>query len=253
VEPSRISKTAFHSPEAPRPKMRLSLKDQPSEFVTLSGVIWCLALNFKTHLRETGQTTSTEFPHVFLRTTTSLVEHGEPLLCPSPDIVTQYDYEGELGVVIGRDGRNIAVGDALNYIAGYTCVNEGSVREFQRHNRNFGLGKNFEGSGSIGPWLVPAATFGHPSRERIITRVNGIERQNEALSDMLFGVEAVIHYLSLGYRLQPGDVIAMGTPGALASGLVHMIPGDEVEIEVSNLGILRNPVILDPEARSSHQ
>jgi 2-keto-4-pentenoate hydratase/2-oxohepta-3-ene-1,7-dioic acid hydratase in catechol pathway len=229
--------------------MRLAVRDQAGTFVALSGVIWCLALNFKTHLRETGQVTSTEFPHVFLRTPASLVADGEALRAPSPEVATQYDYEGELGVVIGRSGRNIAIGDALGYVAGYTCINEGSVREFQRHNRNFGLGKNFEGSGSIGPWLVPAGTFGHPSRERIITRVNGIERQNEALSDMLFGVEAVIHYLSRGHRLQPGDVIAMGTPGALPAGLVHMTPGDKVEIEVTNLGTLRNPVIRDPESK----
>ncbi len=211
--------------------------------ITDPNAVWCLALNFKTHLRETGLSTSTEFPHVFLRMMASLVGHGEPLHCPPANVAVEYDYEGELGVVIGRGGRNIALGDALDHVAGYTCINEGSVRDYQRHNRNFGLGKNFEASGSVGPWLVTADSFGHPSQQRLITRVNGIERQNEALSDMLFGVEPVIHYLSQGYDLRPGDVIAMGTPGALPSGLVHMQPGDIVEVEVTTLGILRNPVI----------
>lgn len=226
-------------------------------------VIWALALNFKTHIEETGLTTSREFPHLFIRTPASLVGHGQPLLCPPPEVAREFDYEGELAVIVGKGGRHIPPEKAFDHIAGFTCCNEGSVREYQRHNRNFGLGKNFERSGSIGPWLMTADAFGDPNAQRVITRLNGIERQNAPLSDMLFSVERVIHYLSTGYRLRPGDVIAMGTPGALPPhpgeklepagrhkivGQVNMKPGDRVEVEITGLGVLANPIVADEPA-----
>src|SRR5580700_29227 len=178
-------------------------------------VTWALALNFKRHIEETGLTTSKDFPHLFIRTPASLVGHNQPLLCPPAEIAKEFDYEGELAVIIGRGGRHIPIDKAFEHVAGFSCCNEGSVREYQRHNRNFGLGKNFERSGSIGPWLMTTEEFGDPKTRRVITRLNGIERQNAPLDDMLFSVEQVIHYLSTGYALQPGDMIAMGTPGAL--------------------------------------
>lgn len=227
--------------------------------------LWALALNFKSHIAETGLTTSREYPQVFLRTAASYVGHGERLLCPPPEIARAFDYEGELGVVIGRAGRHIPIDRALDHVAGYTCVNEGSVREYQIHNRQFGLGKNFEGSGSYGPWLLTPDEFGDPATHHLVTRVNGIVRQRAPLDDMLFDVASVISYLSQGYELRPGDMIAMGTPGVLPAetqdaegldlgrqhgpfkipGLVHMRPGDVVEVEISGLGVLRNPVVAD--------
>ena len=226
--------------------------------------IWAMALNFKLHLEETGLTTSAEFPHLFMRHAGSLVGHGQPLRNPPSELSQEHDYEGELGVVIGRGGRHIPVDRALDHVAGYTCVNEGSVREFQRHNRNFGLGKNFEESGSYGPWLVTADEFGAPGDHTLVTRLNGIERQRSKLDDMLFPVERVIAYLSTGYRLRPGDVIAMGTPGALPphpgeaidpsrqrtrhrtnSGKSSMRTGDVVEVEISGIGTLSNPLAGD--------
>jgi 2-keto-4-pentenoate hydratase/2-oxohepta-3-ene-1,7-dioic acid hydratase in catechol pathway len=149
---------------------------------------------------------------------------------------------------------------AFDHIAGFCCCNEGSVREYQRHNRNFGLGKNFERSGSTGPYLMTAEEFGDPKQQRVVTRLNGIERQNAPLNDMLFPVEQVIHYLSTGYTLLPGDVIMMGTPGALPPhpgetlqpsgrhkilGQVNMKPGDKVEIEITGLGVLANTIAAD--------
>ncbi len=223
-------------------------------------VVWALALNFKKHIEETGLTTSKDFPHLFIRTPASLVGHNQPLLCPPPEVAKEFDYEGELAVIIGRGGRHIPVEKAFDHIAGFTCCNEGSVREYQRHNRNFGLGKNFERSGSVGPWLMTRDEFGDPKRQRVITRLNGIERQNAPLDDMLFSVEQVIHYLSTGYTLLPGDMIAMGTPGALPPhpgealeavgrhkilGPVNMKPGDRVEVEVTGLGVLANSVAAD--------
>jgi 2-keto-4-pentenoate hydratase/2-oxohepta-3-ene-1,7-dioic acid hydratase in catechol pathway len=233
---------------------------------------WALALNFKTHIEETGLTTSAEFPQIFLRVPASFVAPGAPLVAPPLDVARAFDYEGELGVVIGRGGRHIPVDRALEHVAGYCAVNEGSVREFQRHNRQFGLGKNFEGSGSYGPWLMTADEFGNPAAQSLVTRLNGVERQRAPLDDMLFSVEQVINYLSIGYTLQPGDVIAMGTSGALAPapddtagndlalqvagapgtgrgnqipGKVHMQPGDVVEVEITGLGVLRNPIVAD--------
>ena len=226
-------------------------------------VTWALALNFKKHIEETGLTTSKEFPHLFIRTPASLVGQNEPLLCPPPEIAKEFDYEGELCVIIGRGGRHIPLEKAFDHIAGFSCFNEGSVREYQRHNRNFGLGKNFERSGSVGPWLMTRDEFGDPKKQRVITRLNGIERQNAPLDDMLFSVEQVIHYLSAGYTLRPGDMIAMGTPGALTPhpgetllpsgrhkilGQVNMKPGDRVEVEITGLGVLANPIIADEKA-----
>lgn len=223
-------------------------------------VTWALALNFKTHIEETGLTTSREFPHLFIRTPASLVGHNQPLLCPPPEIAKEFDYEGELAVIIGKGGRHIPLEKAFDHIAGFTCFNEGSVREYQRHNRNFGLGKNFERSGSIGPWMMTTDEFGDPRAQRVITRLNGIERQNAPLDDMLFPVERLIQYLSTGYTLRPGDVIAMGTPGALPPhpgeklepagrhkilGQVNMKPGDRVEVEITGLGVLANRIIAD--------
>jgi 2-keto-4-pentenoate hydratase/2-oxohepta-3-ene-1,7-dioic acid hydratase in catechol pathway len=229
---------------------------------------WALALNFKTHIEETKLTTSFEFPQIFLRVPASFVPPGAPLVAPPPEIARAFDYEGELGVVIGRGGRHIPLEHALEHVAGYCAVNEGSVREFQRHNRQFGLGKNFEKSGSYGPWLMTADEFGKPETHSLITRLNGVERQHAPLDDMLFSVEAVIHYLSIGYTLQPGDVIAMGTSGALPPapddvpgndlsrqvgdapgkkipGKVHMQAGDVVEVEITGLGVLRNGIVAD--------
>lgn len=234
-------------------------------FLEHPNALWALALNFKSHIAETGLTTSKEYPHVFLRTPASYVGHGEELVCPPPAVARAYDYEGELGVVIGKAGRFIPIDQAIEHVAGYTCVNEGSVREYQIHNRQFGLGKNFEASGSYGPWLMTPDELGDPALQAVVTRVNGVVRQRAPLDDMLFDVASVVSYLSQGYLLRPGDMIAMGTPGALRaqpedlegtdfgrqhgpfkiSGLVHMKPGDVVEVQVSGLGTLRNGVRAD--------
>jgi len=222
---------------------------------------WALALNFQMHIDETGLTTSPDHPQIFQRMPISIVGSGEPLWCPNPAVAKTFDYEGELAVVIGTPGRHIPVDLALSHVGGYSCYNEGSVREFQGHNRQFGLGKNFERSGSFGPWLMTADEFGNAKTHRLITRLNGVEKQNETLDKMLFSVEQVIHYLSTGYTLQAGDVIVMGTPGALRKppgyvlgpydsprnpGRTRMKPGDRCEVEISGLGVLSNPIIADP-------
>ncbi len=225
--------------------------------------IWALALNYQTHLDETGLTTSPDYPHIFLRHAGGQVGSGQPLLCPDPDIARAYDYEGELAVVIGTGGRNIPLDKAMDHVAGFSIYNEGSVREYQGHNRQFGLGKNFEQSASFGPWLMTPDEFGDPNDHTISSHLNGVIRQQESCSGMLFSVGQLIHYISQGYQLRPGDVLATGTPGALKpkkddkdaqvdahfddgvqyAGRVHMKPGDLCEIEISGLGVLWNEVV----------
>ena len=227
--------------------------------------IWALALNFEAHIAETGLPTSDRYPHIFLRTALSLVGAGRPLLAPPESISQRFDYEGELVVVIGRAGRHIPLEKAFDHVAGYAVGNEGSVREYQTHNRQFGLGKSFEGSGSYGPWLMTPDEFGDVAKAEVQTRLNGHTRQRSSLSDMRFGVEQVISYISQGSTVLPGDLIFMGTPGALhdgepaapvaavtgahgplgVAGAVHMRPGDVCEVEITGLGILRNPIVAD--------
>ncbi len=223
---------------------------------------WALALNYTLHIEETGLTTSREYPQIFLRMPISQVGHNEQLWAPRLDVAEAYDYEGELAVIIGKPGRHIKREDAFDHIAGYSCYNEGSVREYQSQNRQFGLGKNFERSGSFGPWLVTKDEFGDPAHHTLITRLNGIERQRAEISGMLFDVPHLVSYLSEGYTLQPGDVIVTGSPGALplrpgetpetprgpvvVEGQLHMRAGDVCEVEIDGIGTLSNAVIEDP-------
>jgi 2-keto-4-pentenoate hydratase/2-oxohepta-3-ene-1,7-dioic acid hydratase in catechol pathway len=223
---------------------------------------WALALNYKLHIEETGLTTSREYPQIFLRMPICQVGHKAPLWAPRLSIAEAYDYEGELAVIIGKPGRYIKRANAFDHVAGYSCYNEGSVREYQGHNRQFGLGKNFERSGSFGPWLMTPDEFGDPAGHTLIMRLNGIERQRAKISGLLFEVPRLIEYLSEGYTLQPGDVIVSGSPGALplrpgekpekpvgkviVAGQLHMRAGDICEVEVDGLGVLSNPVMEDP-------
>lgn len=223
---------------------------------------WALALNYKLHIEETGLTTSRDYPQIFHRMPICQVGHGEALWAPNLKIAEAYDYEGELAVIIGKPGRFIAPENAFAHVAGYACYNEGSVREYQSQNRQFGLGKNFERSGSFGPWLMTPDEFGDPADHTLITRLNGMERQNAEISNLLFDVPRLVAFLSEGYTLQPGDVIVTGSPGALplgsgekpetpkgsvvVAGQLHMRAGDVCEVEVDGLGVLSNPVIEDP-------
>lgn len=226
---------------------------------------WALALNYVLHIEETGLTTSPDYPQIFLRMPICQVGHNQALWAPRLDVAKAYDYEGELAVIIGKPGRYIKRENAFDHIAGYSCYNEGSVREYQSQNRQFGLGKNFERSGSFGPWLVTPDAFGDPAEHTLITRLNGIGRQNAKISGMLFDVPRIIEYLSEGYTLQPGDVIVTGSPGALplqpgekpeeprgpvvVEGQLHMRAGDICEVEIDGLGVLSNPVVEDPTPR----
>ncbi|MFT5540313.1 MAG: 2-keto-4-pentenoate hydratase/2-oxohepta-3-ene-1,7-dioic acid hydratase in catechol pathway [Alphaproteobacteria bacterium] len=216
--------------------------------VTLDAVIpnpaaiWCAALNYSAHQEEVGRGRS-EYPEVFMRTPASLVGHKQALVAPYGEGVKRFDFEGELVAIIGTGGRHIAEDKALSHVAGYAVGNEGSVRDYQRHNRQYGIGKSFDASGSVGPWMMTADEFGDPYAQSIITRSGGIEKQNCSAGLMLAKVEEIIAYLSKGYHFQPGDMIFTGTPASLPETTKLMQPGDVVEIEITGLGVLENSVV----------
>ena len=186
-------------------------------------------------------------PSLFVRFPGSFVGHGERIVRPAESV--QFDYEGEIALVIGRAGRRIAEKDALGHIAALTLCNEGTVRDWLRHSKfNVTPGKNFERSGSMGPWLVPFEDDGQLRDIRLETRVNGEVRQSDRTGRMTFSPSRLLAYISTFTRLEPGDIIVTGTPAGAGARLdppVWLKPGDVVEVEAEGLGVLRNPVTDD--------
>lgn len=185
-----------------------------------------------------------QFPSVFPRFPGSFVGHDSHLLRPLES--EQLDYEGEIAIIIGRTGRRIAQEHAEAHIAGLTCLNEGTIRDWVRHGKfNVTQGKNFDASGAMGPWLVTADEFDDYGQLEVITRVNGEERQRDSTANLMFSFRYLIHYISTWTTLQPGDVISTGTP--IGAGVRFNPPrflkaGDLVEVEVPGIGTLRNRV-----------
>lgn len=204
--------------------------------------ILCVGINYQAHIRETRREPP-QHPWLFVRFANTLVGHGQPLL--RPKVSNKFDFEGELAVVIGRRARYVHENDALHYVAGYSCFNDGSVRDFQMHSPLFTAGKNFPRSGALGPVLATADTLPDPSRLNLRTRVNGSVMQETGIDDLCFDVPALIAYCSTFTQLEPGDIIATGTPGgagAFREPRVWLRPGDLVEVEIGGIGVLRNPV-----------
>ncbi len=204
--------------------------------------IICIGLNYEAHRVETKLPVF-EYPVVFTRWASSHVANGQPLVRPKAS--TKYDYEGELVAVIGKPARHVGRADALKYIAGYSIYNDGSIRDFQRHSSQFIPGKNFPETGAFGPWLVTADEIPDPSKLTLVTRLNGAEVQRTGTDDLIFDVPALIEYCSGFTRLEPGDLIVTGTPGGV--GYIRKPPlfmkgGDTVEVEISGIGTLSNPV-----------
>ena len=207
------------------------------------GKILCIGLNYLPHILETGRA-KPERPSIFTRYAASLVGHGSPLVRPAAS--TKFDYEGELAVVIGKSGRHIAEADVWNHIAGYACFNDGSIRDFQNHTTQFWPGKNFEQSGSFGPWIVTPDEVGDITAQTLTTRVNGKVEQHTPISDLAIGIPALIAYASTVTTLRPGDVIATGTPGGVGNHRkpqLFLEPGMTVEVEITNVGVLSNGVV----------
>ena len=165
---------------------------------------------------------------------------------PISKVSSHFDYEGELAVIIGKPGRYIAKADALKHIAGYACYNDGSIRDWQMHTHQFIPGKNFPQSGSYGPWMVTADEIADPSKLTLITRLNGQELQRTGTDLMIFPIPELIEYISGFTTLNPGDVIATGTPGGVGfkrKPPLYMKAGDVVEVDISSVGVLRNPIV----------
>ncbi|WP_417221043.1 fumarylacetoacetate hydrolase family protein [Achromobacter spanius] len=208
--------------------------------------ILCVGLNYGRHVAEAGRDLPAH-PSLFARFADSVVGHRDAVWKPRAS--DRFDYEGELAVVIGRGGRHIAAQDALAHVAGYTCMAENSVRDFQKHNAQVTPGKNFERSGAIGPWLVTADEVGDPARLQVISRLNGELMQQGDVSDLIFPIPELIAYISAFTPLSPGDIIATGTPEGVGSSRKpprFMVAGDTLEVDIPGIGTLVNTVADEP-------
>jgi 5-carboxymethyl-2-hydroxymuconate isomerase len=207
--------------------------------------IICIGVNYVNRNEEYDDTTLPPYPSVFMRTPGSLVGHLQSIVRPPES--EQFDYEGEIAIVIGKPGRRITQDNAEAHIAGLTILQEGSVRDWMRHGKfNVTQGKNFDRSGAVGPWLVTADEFDSYDNLTVTTRVNGEQRQHDTTANLLFSFSYLISYLSTFTGLQTGDIISTGTPtgaGARFDPPRFLVPGDEVAVEVPGIGLLRNTVV----------
>ncbi len=208
----------------------------------------CVGVNYANRNMEYDDANIPKWPSIFMRTPGSLVGHGQPIQRPPES--DRFDYEGEIAIIIGKGGRRIPEDQVEAHIAGLTCVNEGTLRDWLRHGKfNVTQGKNFENSGSIGPWMVSADEFAGYDDLRVTTRVNGEVRQDDTTASLIFSFRYLVSYISTWTALKPGDVISTGTPigaGANMDPPVFLVPGDVVEVEATGIGVLSNPVIDEP-------
>lgn len=215
--------------------------------------LFAIGLNTYSHLEEAGRDRSEapENPMVFIRFPSSVTGHLGDLEMPSD--VTTFDYEGEIVLVIGEGGRNIPVESALDHVVGVSIFNDGSIREYQRHTTQVTPGKNFDSSGSFGPYLVTVDETGPLEDLELTTKVNGEQKQHLKTDDLIFPFAELIHYLSHSTTLVPGDVIVTGSPAGVAVfSPPYLVPGDEVEIDVPGVGTLVNKVVaVDPTPREA--
>jgi acylpyruvate hydrolase len=213
--------------------------------VAKPGKILCLGLNYLEHVKEgTQRDNIPKFPTIFMRCLTSMVPHEQPII--RPKVSEQLDYEAELMLVVGKRAKHLAMANATSCIAGYSCSNEGSVREFQRKTTQWDMGKNFDRTGGFGPWMVTADELPAGGKGlKVQTRLNGTTLQSDNTDNMMFPVAETLVYLTQGITLEPGDICFTGTP----SGVGHprkpplwMKPGDTCEIDIEGVGVLVNPI-----------
>ena len=206
------------------------------------GKIVCVGLNYQDHVVETKRD-NTEQPAIFLRLPESQLGHLQPMIRPKES--TQLDYEAEIAVIIGKPGRRISQQDSWGHIAGYSCYNDGSVRDWQRHTIQWTAGKNFALTGGFGPWMVTADEIPPNTKMTLSCRLNGQQMQHATTEQMIFKIPKIIEYVSAWTTLEPGDVLVTGTPGGVGSRRtppIWMKPGDKVEIEIDKVGILENSI-----------
>jgi 2-keto-4-pentenoate hydratase/2-oxohepta-3-ene-1,7-dioic acid hydratase in catechol pathway len=215
--------------------------------------IVCLVRNYLDHHREVVgagvRVDLSEYPPIFLRYARSQVGHEQPII--RPRVSEQLDWEGELAVVLGKRGRHISEADAMRYVAGYSIYNDASVRDYQFHAKQIAAGKNFDGTGAFGPWMITADAINEPRDLAIETRLNGTVVQSSNTKHMIFGIPQIIAYVSRIFELLPGDVLVTGTPqgvGFSRKPPLFMKHGDVVEVEVAGVGLLRNPVANEAQA-----
>lgn len=206
--------------------------------------ILCIGLNYRAHVSEGGRAIP-KYPSLFTRFANTLVAHDAPMVVPK--VSSEFDYECELAFVIGKPGRHIRPSDAMQHIAGYTCFNDGSVRDYQK-GHSLTAGKNFAATGGCGPWLVTGDEIRDPGRLALRTMLNGVEVQHGNTSDLIFDIPTIVAYVSGITPLVPGDLISTGTPegvGYARNPPLWLKPGDVVEVEVEGVGALRNPIVAE--------
>ncbi|MBV9538889.1 MAG: fumarylacetoacetate hydrolase family protein [Acidisphaera sp.] len=213
--------------------------------ITNPDKIICIGLNYLSHIREGGREPPKQ-PTIFTRWANTQVGHLQPMIRPTASHT--FDFEGEMAVVIGKRARHVPREDWAGVVAGYSCYNDGSVREWQRHSSQFTPGKNFPGTGGFGPWIATPDEVGDITRQSLVTRLNGEEVQRATIDDLVFDTPALIAYCSTFTTLEPGDVIITGTTGGVGAYReppLWMKPGDTVEVEISGVGILTNPIVAE--------
>ena len=209
------------------------------------GKIVCVGRNYADHAQEMGMDLPPN-PGLFIKLPGALAGHEQDIL--RPRVSECFDFEAELAFVIGRPGRYIAEADAFDHIAGYTILNDGSIRDWQRDNVI--AGKNFPRTSGFGPWLVTADDMPDPSRLSVVSRLNGTTMQDGNTSDLIYAIPRIVNYISSFTELAPGDVISTGSPAGVGAGReppLWMKPGDVIEVEIEGIGVLRNRVIDDPD------
>ena len=234
LDDSRNAGTALAAIELARVRMLPVIPD-PEKII-------CAGINYRSHREETKRDPS-EYPTIFTRFADTQIGHLEPANIPQE--AEKFDYEGELAVVIGKPARRVAESAALEFVAGISCYNDLSVREWQRHGSQWTPGKNFPGTGAFGPWMTTLDEVDDLASVRLVTRVNGEVRQDATVDQMIFSIQELIAYITRFTTLSPGDVIVTGTPGG--GGLFRDPPeflnaGDVVEVEIDSVGVLRNVV-----------
>jgi 2-keto-4-pentenoate hydratase/2-oxohepta-3-ene-1,7-dioic acid hydratase in catechol pathway len=214
--------------------------------VAKPGKILCLGLNYLEHVKEgTQRDNIPKFPTIFMRCLTSMVPHEQPIIRPKAS--EQLDYEAELMLIVGKRAKHLTMANATSCIAGYSCSNEGSVREFQRKTTQWDMGKNFDRTGGFGPWMVTADELPDAGKGlKIESRLNGTVMQSDNTDNMMFPVADMLVYVTQGMTLEPGDIIFTGTPSGVGHARkpnpIWMKQGDVCEIEVEGIGVLRNPI-----------